>query len=1375
HEQKVTSEYKCAVIVYKLEAGLPKLDHSVRLGRTRRSVMASEGEDLAPCFDDVARSGVMKEPHKSDQHGPSEQIRRCKRPAWTAVEECILAEKHAIHGNAWILISKSLPGRSAAEVKNVYQRNLRAPKGLSHPSLLRSYVQAVQGHEEDDAARKRVYTAVLKAHEEELGSEAGAAAAAAAARPLLGNPLVGTQAVIGMLAGLPMQLQPLGLNLQSERLSPQDQLRLVLLQHHHLNLQQLKQKQQEQKQQQQQEFRQQHGETGQEQHRQQHAHGIQQLSMLAHGTGEDTGVPKWQRVFQPPGVKPVDTVNPELAAAASAPAVAAVAALARVSATVSPGVPAGSVGGNVTVNGTCSVQGAPGEQPAPNPQPLFNSMVATSVGRLAEHDRPDKTRAEEARVGNGQIGIAEAWGAIRSAAPCPASHSGDQCNVGVTVETQQQTQLLRSAAPPSPQALASIANRKRPLGTAAEVPSAKHPKRRPLPIARINQLRREGLFESDGGELDSPQQKLLGRAGSPDGKDLPPVAEARRLEVRQAQGQDERQEQHRAWERRSTREKQQQQDLLPQQKHKLPRFSLLPGQRKEQPSPPLMPHDRVHQPGQEPSSRGQQWQLQDVEEGDVPLDSHLLEERVLQQQPDAGRELKGDVGPPQPPITSLGRKSKRKAAALAPAAWGRAVEQGRQGAVGGVAKGDDEEGEQEDEEEGAARGWDGKDEEELMRQEAEMFGEEDDWQNEEMPGLDGLGRVSLMPAAGRKRRRRVAPDIASMLDTLDMGLPPIDPPMVLLRRPDGGPPILCVAVPLGTLKNHGDHAALDNLPVGDLPPGSNLAVDFFEDINAAAARGMCPQSMGEEYLPRQPRGAYANHLTPARGPGREAPDRGQGFEALAAAAAAAAAMVGLPPAGRRGSPGDVKEAGSSRGRGPGSWVAADSGRGGAKSMRRTRGRAGPARSRDGRGAVGNPELAAEGIVAPATGAIGAGTSRESYGGPRAVQDSSWRQETARGGGPQRGVVRGVMEAERAEGDVNDAEAAPVTVKEPEVREPPRTLAPRDPRRRLLSPGGGLMDAAGDGGGKRSVVGSGGGPAADRVTTETAVAGVRSDAEREDEGAPADYPDPEGTFLPLQLPVPTAPFSPGGRLFGHFMGPVTGQYAGQDLFEGGDGGNAGYADEDVTAIRERAYEDLLGTFPRSVRRGGAARSSLEPSMSGRGDSGGAGNSGSMLAAWAAVSAGARRGGSQFPSQQMPRQALYGKQMKYLMAQMAREAGRQTLLSEWSPPPPSKVRKGQKQWQSFNATANRDREQELGLKRRVSGPVPKPAPECSPGPEAEPEPEVEEEATAEDEVAITAEGSNGGAPLPPSSRPGAPLTSRSGRKIIRRYDDAMEYEK
>ncbi|GIL68278.1 hypothetical protein Vafri_21563 [Volvox africanus] len=769
--------------------------------------MASEGEDLTPSSDGLARSGVIKEPRKSDQHGPSEQIRRRKRPAWTVEEECTLAEKHAIHGNAWILISKSLPGRSAAEVKSVYQRILRAPKGFSHPSLLRSYVQAVQGHEEDDAERNRTYIAVRKAHEEELGSEAGAAAAAAA-RPLLGNPLVGTQAVIGMLAGLPMQLQlqPLGLNLQSERLSPQDQLRLVLLQHHHLNLQQMKQKQLEQKQQQQQqESRQQHGETEQEQHPQQQTHGSQQLSTLAHGAAEDTGVPQRQRVIRPPGVEPMDTVNPESAAAAAAAAVAAAAALARVSATVSPGVPAGSVGGNVAANGTCSREGAHGEQPAPTPPPLFNSMVATSVGRIAEHDRPGKTRAEEARVGNDRIEIAEAGGAVRSAAPHPANHSGDQCNLSMTVETRQQPQLLRSAAPPSPQqAPASMSNRKRPLGTAAEVPSAKHPKRRPLPIARINQVRREGLFESDGGELNSPLPQLLGRAGSPGGKGLPPVAEARRLEVRPAQEQDERHGQHRALERKSIRQKQRQQVLLPQQKYKSPRFSLLPGQRKEQPWPPLLPHDGVHQPGQEPSPRGQQWQPQDVEEGDVPLDSalpeQLLEEQVLQRQlhelqqqmqevrrrlqkqPDAGREQKGYVGPSQPPIPPLRRKSKRKAAAFAPAAWGRAIEQGRQGAGGDVGKGDDEEGEVEDEEEAAAKGWVGKDEEELMRQEAEMFGEEDDWQEEEMPGPDAFGRVELMPAGGRKRRRRVDPNIASMLDTLDIGLPPIDPPMVLLRR-----------------------------------------------------------------------------------------------------------------------------------------------------------------------------------------------------------------------------------------------------------------------------------------------------------------------------------------------------------------------------------------------------------------------------------------------------------------------------------------------------------------------------------------------------------------------------------------------------------------
>ncbi|GIL81748.1 hypothetical protein Vretifemale_10765 [Volvox reticuliferus] len=1016
--------------------------------------------------------------------------------------------------------------------QNIYHSTLRAAKGFSHRSLLRSYVQAVHGHEEDDAARNKAYSAVLKAHEEELASDTGAIAAAAA-RPLLGNPMVGTQAVIGMLAGLPMQLhlQPLGLNLQPERLSPQDKLRLALLQQHHINLQQLKQKQQqqeqEQKQQRQQESHQRRGEAEQELHAQQPAHGSQQLPMLTNGTAEETGVTQWQRVFQPPEVEPIGPANPEVATAEVMAALATAVALERVSATVSRGVPAGSGGRNVAGNGTGSVEAAPGVQPAPTPQPLSNSTAAMSVGQQ-EHDRPDKTRVEEAGIGNGQIEMAEAGGAVRrdvpNAAPYPAGRSGGLGNVGMTAETQQQQQLLRTIPPSLLQAPASIGNRKRPLGPAPEVPSAKHPKRRPLAIARINQVRREGLFESDDGELNSPPQQSLGPAGSPGAKGLPTVAEG----LRQAPEQDERQEQHRAPERKSIRQRQRQQLLLPQQKHQSPPFSPLPGQRTEQSWQPLLPYDGMQKPEQEPLPRGQQWQPQDAEDGGIPLadDSatpeHLMEERALQQQlhelqqqvqevrrrlqqqPDASRERNGAEGlPPAPlPIPPLRRKSKRKAAALAPAAWGRAVVQGRQGTVEDVAKRDGEE--RELEEEAAARERERKEEEEdLMRQDAEAFGEED-WQEEEMLGADVFGRVSLMPGSGRKRPRRVDPDIASMLDTMGPA-PPIDPPMVLLRRPDGGPPILCVAVPLGTLTNHA--AALVDLAVGDLPPGSNLAADLLED-NAAEARGVWPPPMVEKYLPQQPRGAYMDYLIPAKGPGREAPDRRRGFEALAAAAAAAAAMVGSPPAGRIGTPGDARKAASTRSLGSGPWVAAVGSRAGTKSMQKTRGRAGPAKSMDSHRAAGNLGQATEVLAAPATGASGAGADGGSCGRPGAGQKGSWRQEAAAIAGPQRGIVRGVMTAGGAEGDVSDAEVAPAAAKEPEVWEPPQPTAPRDPRRKLLSRGGGVTEAGGGGGGgKRGVGGRGGEPAAERATTGRATTrravdgevafGFRNDAERED--------------------------------------------------------------------------------------------------------------------------------------------------------------------------------------------------------------------------------------------------------------------------------------
>ncbi|GFR48332.1 hypothetical protein Agub_g10215, partial [Astrephomene gubernaculifera] len=87
--------------------------------------------------------------------------RRRRRPAWTRLEEAILAKQHSVRGNAWSAIAAHLPGRSASEVKNIWHSTLRSKK-LKSRSLLRAYARGVQERGESAAARMEAFRAAVK-------------------------------------------------------------------------------------------------------------------------------------------------------------------------------------------------------------------------------------------------------------------------------------------------------------------------------------------------------------------------------------------------------------------------------------------------------------------------------------------------------------------------------------------------------------------------------------------------------------------------------------------------------------------------------------------------------------------------------------------------------------------------------------------------------------------------------------------------------------------------------------------------------------------------------------------------------------------------------------------------------------------------------------------------------------------------------------------------------------------------------------------------------------------------------------------------------------------------------------------------------------
>ncbi|GLI62992.1 hypothetical protein VaNZ11_005849 [Volvox africanus] len=125
---------------------------------------SSDGSD-AP----AARRG----PGAGRSHGPGLPRKRQQRPEWSRHEEEVFVRQHYIRGNSWSAIAEHLPGRTAAEVKNIWHSTLRS-KHLKSRSLLRTYALEVQERGDSPEAREEAFrVARLTCGTDEPGTDPG--------------------------------------------------------------------------------------------------------------------------------------------------------------------------------------------------------------------------------------------------------------------------------------------------------------------------------------------------------------------------------------------------------------------------------------------------------------------------------------------------------------------------------------------------------------------------------------------------------------------------------------------------------------------------------------------------------------------------------------------------------------------------------------------------------------------------------------------------------------------------------------------------------------------------------------------------------------------------------------------------------------------------------------------------------------------------------------------------------------------------------------------------------------------------------------------------------------------------------------------------
>ncbi|KAG2445890.1 hypothetical protein HXX76_000494 [Chlamydomonas incerta] len=87
--------------------------------------------------------------------------RKClRRPPWSLSEEITFVHQHAVLGNAWARLATHLPQRDSSEVKNIFYSTTRS-KGDNNRRVLSAYARAVQGREDQSAARVAALAAAL--------------------------------------------------------------------------------------------------------------------------------------------------------------------------------------------------------------------------------------------------------------------------------------------------------------------------------------------------------------------------------------------------------------------------------------------------------------------------------------------------------------------------------------------------------------------------------------------------------------------------------------------------------------------------------------------------------------------------------------------------------------------------------------------------------------------------------------------------------------------------------------------------------------------------------------------------------------------------------------------------------------------------------------------------------------------------------------------------------------------------------------------------------------------------------------------------------------------------------------------------------------